>query len=58
MLVSILVFRYLYLPPSMVDNAPINGGVPSMKPISDGDNPSDFMCKEIKFSAAKPETRM
>ena len=29
--------------------APMNGGTPTMIPISDGDNPSDFMCKDIKF---------
>ena len=42
----------------MTENPPRNWGVPTMIPISDGDNPSDFMCKEIKFhSDAMPERR-
>lgn len=34
----------------------MNGGVPTMMPISDGDNPNDFMCRVMKFhSDAEPK---
>ena len=38
-----------YLPPNIVVNVPVDGGIPIIIPISDGDNPNDFTCKESKI---------